>query len=42
MNEVEALLKQISPGEDSNLELKEIKYTGNSINNLCCILKYFK
>ena len=31
MNEVEALLKQISLGEDSNLELKEIKYTENSI-----------
>jgi len=31
MNEIETLLKQISLGEDSNLELKDIKFSGNSI-----------
>ena len=31
MNEIETLLKQISLGEDSNLELKDIKYSGDSL-----------
>jgi len=30
MDELAALLKQITLGEDSNLELKDIKYSGNS------------